>query len=68
MGHFRLRVRKRGKYEKIWWLIAGCQSTRYCKIVPLLNLTASTVLMGLEQMWYDLGCKREYLHLGRHEA
>ena len=61
MGHFRLRVRKRGKHEKIWWLIAGCQATRYCKIVPLLNLTASAVLMALEQIWYELGCNTSYI-------
>ena len=61
LGHFRLRVRKRGKSEKIWWLIAGCQYTRYCRIIPFLNLTASAVLMALEQIWYELGGNVSYI-------
>ena len=61
MGPFKLRVRPRGATERIWLLIAACKATRYVTIVPLLNLTASAVLMALETIWYQLGCCQSYI-------
>ena len=46
---------KRNTYRKLFVLNLNCVKTRYCRLLPLQDMTSSSILLAIKQICFDLG-------------